>query len=154
MSPPRKPEIGEGAPAVISCESFTTIQASLKLRWPRARSASAVARKERGASICRHRPQHSFLISGYLRLRKAATETTRLVAEALNFPEWDLVYQSRSGPPHQPWLGPDILDHLKNLHGREFKNVIVAPLGFISDHLEVLFDLDTEAKDSRATSSG
>ncbi len=69
------------------------------------------------------------------------------MAETLKFPEWDLVYQSRSGPPHQPWLGPDILDHLKNLHGREIKNVIVAPLGFISDHLEVLFDLDTEAQD-------
>ena len=77
---------------------------------------------------------------------KQLRETTRLVAEAVGFAEWDLVYQSRSGPATQPWLEPDILDHLKNLHAAGVRNVIVAPLGFISDHLEVLYDLDTEAQ--------
>lgn len=78
---------------------------------------------------------------------KQLRETARLVAEKVGITHWDLVYQSRSGPPTQPWLGPDILDHLRDLHGRGVNNVIVAPLGFISDHMEVLYDLDTEAVD-------
>jgi protoporphyrin/coproporphyrin ferrochelatase len=73
-------------------------------------------------------------------------ETARLVAEAIGMQKWDLVFQSRSGPPSQPWLGPDILDHLRDLHRRGIDNVVVAPLGFISDHMEVLYDLDTEAR--------
>jgi protoporphyrin/coproporphyrin ferrochelatase len=76
---------------------------------------------------------------------KQLRETARLVAEQVGLPNWELVYQSRSGPPNQPWLEPDILDYLRELAGRGVRNVIVAPLGFISDHLEVLFDLDTEA---------
>jgi len=74
-------------------------------------------------------------------------ETARLVAQAAGMGEWDLVFQSRSGPPSQPWLGPDILDHLRDLHRRAIDNVVVAPLGFISDHIEVLYDLDTEARE-------
>ena len=58
---------------------------------------------------------------------------------------WRLVYQSRSGPPTQPWLEPDICDYLRQLHAAGVENVIVAPIGFISDHMEVLYDLDTEA---------
>jgi ferrochelatase len=58
---------------------------------------------------------------------------------------WHLVYQSRSGSPHQPWLGPDIGDFLEEQHTRsELKDVIVVPIGFISDHMEVVYDLDTE----------
>ena len=72
------------------------------------------------------------------------------MAESISHPQWDLVYQSRSGPPTQPWLAPDILDHLRDLHARGIRNVVVAPLGFISDHLEVLFDLDTEAQELAA----
>jgi protoporphyrin/coproporphyrin ferrochelatase len=78
--------------------------------------------------------------------QKQLRETARLVAEAVGFSHWDLVFQSRSGPPNQPWLGPDILDHLRQLDVEGVKNVIVAPLGFLSDHLEVLYDLDTEAR--------
>jgi ferrochelatase len=74
-------------------------------------------------------------------------ETCRLVASAAEAPNWDLVYQSRSGPPAQPWLEPDILDHLRSLRERRVRDVVLAPVGFISDHMEVLYDLDTEAKD-------
>jgi ferrochelatase len=77
---------------------------------------------------------------------KQLRETARLVAEAAGIDSWDLVFQSRSGPPTQPWLGPDILDHLRNLHQTGIRNVLVAPLGFLSDHVEVLHDLDTEAR--------
>jgi protoporphyrin/coproporphyrin ferrochelatase len=57
----------------------------------------------------------------------------------------DLVYCSRSGPPGQPWLEPDINDHLRHLAGRGVPAVVVVPIGFVSDHMEVIFDLDTEA---------
>ena len=58
---------------------------------------------------------------------------------------WALVYQSRSGPPTQPWLEPDIGEHLEDLHARGAPGVVMVPIGFISDHMEVLYDLDTEA---------
>jgi ferrochelatase len=60
--------------------------------------------------------------------------------------EWDLVWQSRSGPPSQPWLEPDIVDHLTALHAGVCDAVVVIPIGFTSDHLEVRFDLDTQAR--------
>lgn len=74
-------------------------------------------------------------------------ETSRLIATALDHERWHLVYQSRSGPPSQPWLEPDVCDHLQALHARGVKDVVVAPIGFISDHMEVIYDLDTEARD-------
>ncbi len=72
-------------------------------------------------------------------------ETAGLVAESSGFKNWDLVYQSRSGPPTQAWLGPDILDHLRALHEDGIRNALLAPIGFTSDHMEVLYDLDIEA---------
>ncbi|HVQ29882.1 MAG TPA: ferrochelatase, partial [Vicinamibacteria bacterium] len=72
-------------------------------------------------------------------------EAARLVAEQLGRAEWKLVFQSRSGPPSQPWLEPDILDHLASLKAEGATDVVVAPIGFISDHMEVVYDLDTEA---------
>ncbi|MEW4570866.1 ferrochelatase [Tautonia sp. JC769] len=75
-------------------------------------------------------------------------ESCRLVAEAVGLPEsrWSLVYQSRSGRPQDPWLEPDIVDHLKDLRSQGVADAVVHPIGFISDHMEVLFDLDEEAK--------
>jgi len=60
---------------------------------------------------------------------------------------WDLVYQSRSGPPSQPWLEPDIGEWLEKAHTAGMRDVVVAPIGFISDHLEVVYDLDYEAQE-------
>jgi ferrochelatase len=76
---------------------------------------------------------------------KQLRETVRLVGEEVGLERRDLVFQSRSGSPAQPWLEPDIVDHLHRLHAEGVRNVLVAPLGFTSDHLEVLYDLDTEA---------
>jgi ferrochelatase len=73
-------------------------------------------------------------------------ETGSLIAQALRIDNWQLVYQSRSGSPSQPWLGPDITDHLKALHLRGITAVVVAPIGFVSDHMEVVYDLDVEAQ--------
>jgi ferrochelatase len=69
-------------------------------------------------------------------------ETARLVAEAAGAGQYRLVYQSRSGPPQQPWLGPDILEALEQVRAAGADSVVVAPIGFISDHMEVLYDLD------------
>lgn len=73
-------------------------------------------------------------------------ETCRLIAAGLNHNNWQLVYQSRSGSPRQPWLEPDIREHLQRLSLAGVENVVIAPIGFISDHMEVLYDLGFEAK--------
>lgn len=62
--------------------------------------------------------------------------------------EWSLVYQSRSGAPHIPWLEPDISDAMEELAAQGVRGVVVVPLGFVSDHMEVVWDLDTEAKET------
>ena len=73
-------------------------------------------------------------------------ETAALVADAAHPGQrWDLVWQSRSGPPQVPWLTPDINEHLESLATEGVRAVAVSPIGFISDHLEVLWDLDIEA---------
>ena len=72
-------------------------------------------------------------------------ETCEAVAAAIGNPAWRLVYQSRSGPPNQPWLEPDILDYIRELHAAGSRELLIAPVGFISDHMEVIYDLDTEA---------
>jgi ferrochelatase len=68
-----------------------------------------------------------------------------LIAERFGL-AWDMVWQSRSGPPQVPWLEPDVLVHLRALAAGDTQAVVIAPIGFLSDHLEVLYDLDVEAK--------
>jgi ferrochelatase len=77
--------------------------------------------------------------------QKQLTESCRLVAEAVGVGDWRLVYQSRSGAPGQPWLEPDIGDVLREMD--RGADVVVVPIGFVSDHMEVIYDLDTEAQD-------
>jgi ferrochelatase len=73
-------------------------------------------------------------------------ETARLVADTAGIEEWSFSFQSES-PTGEPWLGPDILDHLTELSARGVENVLICPVGFVSDHLEIRWDIDTEAKD-------
>jgi ferrochelatase len=73
-------------------------------------------------------------------------ETCRLIAEQLNLTNWSLVYQSRSGPPGQPWLEPDVSDAIRQLAAQGASELVIVPVGFVSDHMEVLYDLDTEAR--------
>jgi len=72
-------------------------------------------------------------------------EASRLVAEEVGVADWSLVYQSRSGPPQIPWLEPDVCDYIDKMAERGVKRIAIIPIGFISDHMEVLFDLDNEA---------
>jgi ferrochelatase len=74
------------------------------------------------------------------------TEVAHALASRSAIRNWDLVFQSRSGPPAIPWLAPDINDHLVACHRASVQQVVVAPIGFVSDHMEVIYDLDIEAK--------
>jgi ferrochelatase len=78
-------------------------------------------------------------------LRASATA----IAERAGLDRWSFAFQSAS-PTGEPWLGPDILDELETLHGRGVRRVLAAPVGFVSDHLEILWDLDVEAREKAA----
>lgn len=67
------------------------------------------------------------------------------IAESLQLRDWQVVYQSRSGPPSIPWLEPDINTHVRRLHASGKNSLVVSPIGFVSDHMEVIYDLDVEA---------
>lgn len=73
-------------------------------------------------------------------------EACQLVANSLGRTDWRLAYQSRSGSPTQPWLEPDICAELRHLANQGVRDVVVEPIGFLSDHIEVIYDLDTEAR--------
>jgi ferrochelatase len=76
-------------------------------------------------------------------------ETSRLVAERAGLEQWSFAFQSAS-PTGEPWLGPDILEELDALHARGVRKVLIAPVGFVSDHLEILWDIDVEARERAA----
>ena len=81
--------------------------------------------------------------------RDQLLETARLVAAAAGLAAWSFSFQSES-PTGEPWLGPDILDHLRALHANGVERVLVCPVGFVSDHLEIRWDIDVEAKELAA----
>jgi protoporphyrin/coproporphyrin ferrochelatase len=78
--------------------------------------------------------------------RDQLLETSRLVAERAGIASWSFAFQSAS-PTGEPWLGPDILDELGRLHGEGIEKVLVAPIGFVADHLEIYWDIDIEARE-------
>lgn len=143
-------EVGEGAPAVQKVRKgfnhplFIEAQADLvrgALEQVDAPKRSAVKLLFTAHSI----PMSMADNSNYVKQLK---EAARLVATAVGTESWELVFQSRSGPPQQPWLEPDVCDRIEQLATEGVANVAIIPLGFVSDHMEVLFDLDTEAKDT------
>jgi ferrochelatase len=81
--------------------------------------------------------------------RDQLLETSRLVAERAELEDWSFAFQSAS-PTGQPWLGPDILEELDTLAANGDRRVLVCPVGFVSDHLEILWDLDIEAREKAA----
>lgn len=87
------------------------------------------------------------------RYSRQVTEASRLVAAEIGADDYDVVWQSRSGPPQLPWLEPDVVDHLETLPASGVDGVVLVPIGFVSDHLEVVWDLDHEAA-QRATELG
>ncbi len=81
--------------------------------------------------------------------REQLLQTSRLVADKAGVESWSFAFQSES-PTGEPWLGPDILDELEARHGRGVEKVLVAPVGFVSDHLEILWDIDVLAREKAA----
>jgi ferrochelatase len=81
--------------------------------------------------------------------REQLLQTSRLIADKAGVDSWSFAFQSES-PTGEPWLGPDILDELEALQGRGVKRVLVAPVGFVSDHLEILWDIDVQAREKAA----
>jgi ferrochelatase len=80
------------------------------------------------------------------RYEQQLAEAARLVAERVGATDHSVVYQSRSGPPQAAWLEPDVCDHVRSLAGRGVADVVLSPIGFLSDHVEILYDLDVEAR--------
>jgi ferrochelatase len=84
-------------------------------------------------------------MAGAARYRAQLVESSRLVAERLGVADWALVFQSRSGRPEDPWLEPDLCQYLRAERGRGLAAAVICPIGFVCDHVEVLYDLDIEA---------
>jgi ferrochelatase len=133
---------GEGAPLIDKIGPFHNHP--LFVSATAARIGDAMAKLPGARLVCTAHSLPLSMASACLYERQLR-ETAGLAAAALGIAEWDLVWQSRSGPPQQPWLAPDICDHLRSLAAQGVRKVVVAPTGFLSDHVEVLYDLDTEA---------
>jgi ferrochelatase len=141
-------EVGEGAPSVDLLRKFYNhpdfIEALSELtstQIKRVLTPEGTAHNKT-LFVAHSIPQS---MADHSRYESQLRESSRLIAESVGLSDWELVYQSRSGPPSQPWLEPDICDRIEGLPGEGYRAVTVIPVGFVSDHMEVLFDLDTEA---------
>ena len=141
---------GPDAPVVDKIRVFHNHPGFVEALTDRVRQALAkLPEEQRGATQLIY-TAHSIplAMAQGCRYQEQLQETGRLVAEALRHENWRLVYQSRSGPASQPWLEPDILDYLRECKARGNPSaVVIAPIGFVSDHMEILFDLDTQARE-------
>jgi len=138
--------VGPGAPSVDKLRAFYNHPLFIEANVDRVREALARLGSSAAPQIvftAHSVPESMAENCDYVRQLK---ETSRLIADAVGIQDWQLVYQSRSGSPTQPWLGPDICDHLRSLNNLGVSDVVVAPIGFVSDHMEVIYDLDVEAQ--------
>jgi ferrochelatase len=142
-------EVGPAGPQLEKLRTFHDHPGFIKVIAERVRDAFAQIPEARRAAARLMFTAHSIPVSMSNGSPYVAQiqEACALVATALGR-EWSLAYQSRSGPPSQPWLGPDIGEALRTFRGESGENadVVVSPIGFVSDHMEVLYDLDTEAQ--------
>jgi ferrochelatase len=134
---------GEGAPEIDKLRLFYNHPGFIE---PVAERVRAAIEQAPGAALVYTAHSVPVSMAATSEYEAQLNEACRLVSEQLGRRDWRLVFQSRSGPPSQPWLGPDIGDYLRELHAAGTRAVVVAPIGFISDHMEVLYDLDTEAR--------
>ncbi len=142
-------QVGPGAPEVDKIRAFFNHPEYIEATGERVRDALRAIPSEAAQNVQIVYVAHSIPISmantsDYLRQLE---EVRRLVSGKLGHKNDALVYQSRSGAPGQPWLEPDILDYLREVKAKNLATaVVVAPISFISDHMEVLYDLDIEAR--------
>jgi protoporphyrin/coproporphyrin ferrochelatase len=141
--------VGAQAPVVDKLRVFFNHPGFIEAQAARTRQALDQVPAERRDAAQLLYTAHSIplAMSQTCRYVEQLTETCRLITERLGHPRSGLVYQSRSGPPHQPWLEPDICDAIRQLHeAGPLTDLVIVPVGFLSDHLEVLYDLDVQAK--------
>lgn len=138
---------GSGAPAIDKVRVFFNHPLFVQVNAANVRAALGhidIAR--RGAArvvFTAHSIPHS--MAQHCAYEMQLRESASLVAAAAGVQMWDMAFQSRSGPPHVPWLGPDIVEYLRTVAREGASDVVALPLGFISDHMEVMYDLDVEA---------
>ena len=145
--------VGEDAPELVKLRQFYDHPLFVELFAEATRSALATVPDgarlvftAHSVPIAADRAAGPPELGGELYSRQISEAAAR-VAEAVGVSEYDVVWQSRSGPPSVPWLEPDIVDHIDALHAAGVRAVVVCPVGFMSDHLEVIWDLDNEAAD-------
>ena len=142
-------EVGPGAPKVDKLRAFFNHPAFIEANVERVREALRAVPADAQENLQIVYLAHSIPVSmantsDYV---KQLEEVRRLVSSSLGQTNDVLVYQSRSGAPGQPWLGPEILEYLREVKAKNLASaVVLAPVGFISDHMEVLYDLDVEAR--------
>ena len=142
-------QAGEGAPEVEKIRVFYNHPLFIQANAERVREAHH-SLSEDGREACKLIfTAHSIPLSmaAHCSYEDQLEETAELIAQELNWEDWELVYQSRSGPASQPWLEPDVCDFIDQLDTGDTRSLVIAPIGFLSDHMEVLFDLDTEARE-------
>jgi ferrochelatase len=141
--------VGEGAPQVSKLRAFFNHPGFVGPNVSNLRAALAQVPEARRSDARVAFTAHSIpeAMATGCDYERQLLETCRLVAEGAGHEHWRLIFQSRSGPPTQTWLGPDVCDHLRELKEAGASDVVVAPVGFISDHMEVIYDLDTEARE-------
>jgi ferrochelatase len=141
--------VGPEAPQIDKLRAFYNHPGFIEPMTQRAREAlEEIPAERRGAATFLY-TAHSIPASmaASSRYESQLRETCQLVARGLAREPWQLVYQSRSGPPTQPWLEPNISDALRALKKDGASDAVVVPIGFISDHMEVVYDLDAEAQE-------
>lgn len=137
----------EGAPRIDKLRGFFNHPGFIETMSDRVSAALEAVPAERRETCALIFTAHSIPMSmaSNSRYVDQLKEASALVASAVDREDWQLAYQSRSGPPSQPWLEPDIGDALRTLAANGATDAVVVPIGFVSDHMEVLYDLDTEA---------
>jgi protoporphyrin/coproporphyrin ferrochelatase len=142
-------EVGPGAPEVLKLRVFYNHPAFIETMAQRVLTAldRVPPVRRAAAALCFTAHSVPVAMAETSRYVQQVEEACRLVAAHVGRPAYRLVYQSRSGAPGQPWLGPDVLEYLRELAASgPTRDVVLAPIGFISDHMEVVYDLDTEAR--------
>ncbi|MBI3861886.1 MAG: ferrochelatase [Planctomycetia bacterium] len=142
--------VGPGAPQVAKLRVFYNHPSFIATSSARLQAACEQLPPDRRGSAHLAFTAHSIpsSMAATCAYEQQLLETCRLTSEQAGAApdSWQLVYQSRSGRPQDPWLGPDILDHLRSIAAQGTSDVVVMPIGFLSDHIEVLYDLDFEAQ--------
>jgi protoporphyrin/coproporphyrin ferrochelatase len=143
---------GDGAPELVKLRQYFDHPLLVEMFAEGITAAAAtlpaaVRDKARLVFTAHSIPLRAASICGADLYSRQVAHAASLVAAAAGYPDYDQVWQSRSGPPQVPWLEPDVSDHLARMAAEGTQAVIVCPVGFVADHIEVVWDLDSELRD-------